>query len=162
LTPEELKILTQVGENQTAEFKADISTSPARSELESIGRHFVALTNTEGGKVLFGVEDNGDIVGVRDKRHIEDTLSSLVRDAIDPPITPPWEWVRIEDHDVLVVMVKKFSLLDYPRRSKENRTYFIRVGRHSREATHQEVRELFIASTGYKIELNPEGGIRFG
>jgi predicted HTH transcriptional regulator len=162
VTPEDVRVLARGRESQTVELKSDISDPPGNRELEGIAKSLVAFTNSDGGRVLFGVGNDGTIVGVRDKEHIENTVSSIVRDAIDPPITPSWEWVSVDDHDVLVVEAKKFGPLDFPRRHKDSRTYFIRVGRQSREATHHELRELFIKSTGYTLEFSPEGGTRFG
>ncbi len=54
-----LKRLIAGGENQRLDFKFEISDS------RKIARTLVAFANTDGGKLLVGVKDNGAIAGVR-------------------------------------------------------------------------------------------------
>jgi len=51
--------LIQQGEHQTQDFKYCISDS------RKIARSLVAFANTDGGRLLIGVKDNGRIAGVR-------------------------------------------------------------------------------------------------
>jgi len=51
--------LVELGENQTQDFKFEISDS------KKIARTLSAFSNTDGGKLLIGVKDNGSIAGVR-------------------------------------------------------------------------------------------------
>ena len=53
-----LKLIGQ-GEHQQQDFKYCISDS------KKIARSLVAFANTDGGRLLIGVKDNGNIVGVR-------------------------------------------------------------------------------------------------
>lgn len=52
--------LIKQGEHQQLDFKHSITDS------KKIARSLVAFANTDGGKLLVGVKDNGAIVGVRD------------------------------------------------------------------------------------------------
>jgi predicted HTH transcriptional regulator len=52
------KLINQ-GENQTLDFKFEIS------DARKIARTLVAFSNTDGGKLLIGVKDNGKIAGIR-------------------------------------------------------------------------------------------------
>jgi predicted HTH transcriptional regulator len=54
-----IKNLIAEGEHQRLDFKFEISDS------KKIARTLVAFANTEGGKLLVGVKDNGVIAGVR-------------------------------------------------------------------------------------------------
>ena len=51
--------LIEQGENQQLDFKFEISDS------RKIARTLVAFSNTDGGTLLVGVKDNGNIAGVR-------------------------------------------------------------------------------------------------
>ncbi|MFC2137467.1 helix-turn-helix domain-containing protein [Bacteroidota bacterium] len=51
--------LIKQGESQKLDFKYEISDS------KKIARTFVAFANTDGGKLLVGVKDNGSISGIR-------------------------------------------------------------------------------------------------
>jgi predicted HTH transcriptional regulator len=54
-----IRRLIQEGEHQQLDFKFEISDS------RKIARTLVAFSNTDGGKLLIGVKDNGNITGVR-------------------------------------------------------------------------------------------------
>ena len=54
-----IKNLINQGEHQQLDFKFEISDS------KKIARTFSAFSNTEGGKLLIGVKDNGVISGIR-------------------------------------------------------------------------------------------------
>ena len=65
------------GENTYLEFKRKVS-SP-----EKIARTISAFANTKGGYILFGVDDDGTIIGVRsEKEEIELIFKHWKRDAL--------------------------------------------------------------------------------
>lgn len=59
MTKDELRALIANGENSMLEFKKD-DLHPS-----SLAEEIVAFANMSGGKILLGVDDNGEIVGVR-------------------------------------------------------------------------------------------------
>jgi predicted HTH transcriptional regulator len=56
--------LISQGENKHLDFKFEIS------DAKKIARTFSAFANTEGGKLLIGVKDNGTIAGIRTDEEI--------------------------------------------------------------------------------------------
>ena len=56
--------LIQEGEHQMLDFKFEISDS------RRIARSLAAFANTDGGRLLVGVKDNGAIAGVRSDEEI--------------------------------------------------------------------------------------------
>lgn len=56
--------LISKGENQNLDFKFEISDS------RKIARTLVAFSNTDGGKLLIGVKDNGNISGIHSDEEI--------------------------------------------------------------------------------------------
>ncbi len=59
-----LKNLIAEGEHQSLDFKFEVS------DAKKIARSLVAFANTDGGKLLIGVKDNGVIAGVRSEEEI--------------------------------------------------------------------------------------------
>jgi predicted HTH transcriptional regulator len=59
-----IKKLIEEGEHQRLDFKFEISDS------RKIARTLVAFANTDGGTLLIGVKDNGNIAGVRSEEEI--------------------------------------------------------------------------------------------
>lgn len=68
-----LKKLIAEGENQTLDFKYAINDS------RKIARAMVAFANTDGGRLLVGVRDNGSIAGIRsdEEMYMVDTAAHL-------------------------------------------------------------------------------------
>ena len=57
--PDYIKRLIAEGEHQMLDFKFEVS------DFRKIARTLVAFSNTDGGRLLVGVKDNGTIAGVR-------------------------------------------------------------------------------------------------
>ena len=76
----ELYELIESGEGSDVEFKRQFS-SP-----EKIAKEIIAFANTKGGYLLFGVDDNGDVVGVRSEKSELDEIIHAAHYLCDPPV----------------------------------------------------------------------------
>jgi len=81
VTRTELLELVANGENSGVEFKRDELTNDA------LAKELVAFSNLEGGMVLLGVEDNGQLRGVT-RVNLEEWVMTACRDKIRPPVIP--------------------------------------------------------------------------
>ncbi len=77
----ELEILTSQGEGRQLEYKRKLPDT--RDEKRKVFKTVVAFANGDGGTVLFGVEDDGSVVGIQGKlieqrRRLTDMLRSLI------------------------------------------------------------------------------------
>lgn len=65
--------LIEEGEHQMQDFKFEISDS------KKIARTLVAFANTDGGRLLIGVKDNGNISGIRseEEKHMIQTAAEM-------------------------------------------------------------------------------------
>src|SRR3954462_3418360 len=75
----ELYDLIESGEGSDVEFKRRFS-SP-----EKIAKEIIAFANTKGGYILFGVDDDGSLVGVRSEKSELDEIEHATQFLIDPP-----------------------------------------------------------------------------
>ena len=68
-----IKNLIKEGEHQMLDFKFEISDS------KKIARTLVAFANTDGGRLLIGVKDNGSISGIRseEEKYMVQTAAEL-------------------------------------------------------------------------------------
>src|SRR5438046_10758162 len=76
----ELMRLVRGGEDTHLELKVKLSNS------ERIAQEIVALANTDGGTVIFGVNDQLRIEGVSNPEWVQAELSRICRDEIMPSI----------------------------------------------------------------------------
>jgi predicted HTH transcriptional regulator len=91
--------LIQQGEHQTQDFKYCISDS------RKIARSLVAFANTDGGRLLIGVKDNGRIAGVRSEEEYY-MVESAAKIYSKPEIHFTTKQHSIEGKTVLEVIVE--------------------------------------------------------
>jgi predicted HTH transcriptional regulator len=91
--------LIQQGEHQTQDFKYCISDS------RKIARSLVAFANTDGGRLLVGVKDNGRIAGVRSDEEYY-MVESAAKIHSKPAIIFSTSQHQLEGKTVLEVLVK--------------------------------------------------------
>lgn len=94
-----IRRLIQQGEHQTQDFKYCISDS------KKIARSLVAFANTDGGRLLIGVKDNGRIAGVRtdEEYYMVESAAKLYS---KPPVGFTTRQHAVEGKTVLEVMVE--------------------------------------------------------
>lgn len=90
-TEHQLRELIGRGESLTMEFKSDLKSLPDRELVAAV----VALANTEGGELLLGVEDNGEVTGLHANHQNLAALSALIANKTNPPMA-----VRVERCEV--------------------------------------------------------------
>src|SRR5680860_1235292 len=151
-TRAELQELIRNGENSGVEFKQDVV------EGRALAKELVALTNLEGGRVLLGVNDDGSVTGI-DRADLEEWVMQVCRDKIRPEIIPFFEVVRdvSAGKDVAVVRVEPGYDVHHVWHT-QHRTYYVRVGTISREASPEELSRLFQQRGGVRAELRPVSG----
>ena len=115
MTREIITTLATSGESETREFK---ETTGTRREAT---RTVCSFLNQRGGQVLFGVTQDGSVVGQQvSERTIEELSDELRR--IDPPAFPTVERVRVDgDREVIVVSTGQGASRPYTYRGSAYR-----------------------------------------
>ena len=129
------------GESQNIEYK---STLPDKSEKYM--KTIVAFANTQGGKLIVGVDDQTlEIVGVKNAElfQVMDGIANAVSDSCVPQIIPDIEPLTVDGKTVIVVSVEAGKNRPYYLKSKgkESGTY-LRVAGTSRQAFPEKIKEL--------------------
>lgn len=129
------------GESKNIEYKI---TLPDKSEKYM--KTIVAFANTQGGKLIVGVDDKThEIVGVETEIlfQLMDGIANAISDSCMPQIIPDIEPQTIDGKTVIIVSVEAGKNRPYYLKSKgkENGTY-IRVAGTSRQAFPEKIREL--------------------
>lgn len=93
-----LKELIAQGEHQQQDFKYMISSVP------KIARSVSAFANTDGGRLLVGVRDNGKIAGVKSDEEIY-MIDAAAQTRCMPAVECMMETVREDGHTVLIATI---------------------------------------------------------
>ncbi|WP_342344005.1 ATP-binding protein [Carboxylicivirga mesophila] len=121
MNQKELQQMIQEGEHQTQDFKFAIT------DTKKIARSIAAFANTDGGRLLIGVKDNGKIAGVESDEEyymIESAAKRHCRPSVNFE-TRKWE---IEGKTVLEIIIEKSSKKPHSAPDKDGKPiYYVRV-----------------------------------
>ena len=129
-TRSELLRLIRGGEDTYLELKVRLSNS------EKITQGIVALANTSGGTIIFGVNDQLRIEGVANPEWVQEELTRMCREDIVPPIIPLIDTIAFDSG-------KRVVALDVQPRRKPYRTregrFYMRFGAEKREVSREQL-----------------------
>lgn len=131
-------------ESQTIEFKRNFSAGDRWLEQ---GTSFV---NTDGGEIYFGIEDNGEVVGVTVPAHKADSIQQAFSN-LDGPITIQCEEKKFFNKTVFVVKIRKGHKIPHLL----NGAAPIRTGAITRRATREEITKMIIDAGYIQFEKQP-------
>ena len=135
MTPEEIRALISHGEGQRLEFKRSLA------ELETGTRAVAAMTNADGGHVLFGVRDDGAILGVQIGAQTRERVVQAITGNTDPTLYPSVEYVHLDGKTVIVVTVSRSEDRPHLVRGRAYR----RVGAADVQMSRAEYERLLLA-----------------
>lgn len=136
------------GEGQTREFKQLVDNP------ESVAGEIVALANSQGGVVYFGVDDHGAIIGLQDADKTFQTLTHICRDRCLPPVSPVLEQHTFEGREIIALTIKPELNRQKPYRTAGGR-FYIRVGRDKQDATGRELMRIAQAAGELHYDESP-------
>lgn len=135
----ELSRLVRGGEDSYLELKVRLSNS------EKIAQGMVALANTDGGIIIFGVSDQLRVEGVADAYEVRDEVVRICREDIVPPLVPLIDCVFFDNGRQIVVV--EIEGKTKPYRTRDGR-FYLRFGAEKREITREEL-------SGWLNEIRP-------
>lgn len=147
---DELMALIDAGESTTLEFKStlrtNLKTGKKGKEIEIAWlKTITAFMNSDGGILLVGVEDNGNILGIQvDNFENEDKLRLYCKSLINNHIGP--EFVRFINLKLKLVKEKQVVVIECERVRKpvflsigKNEEFFVRSGPSSMKITMSQL-----------------------
>lgn len=109
-----IKKLIRQGEHQQLDFKYAINDS------KKIARSLVAFANTDGGKLLIGVKDNGSIAGIKTEEEYYMTQAAAQLYSRPEIHFEPKDW-QINGKTVLEINVPKSKIAPHYAKNDEGR-----------------------------------------
>lgn len=154
-----MEIENLISECTAYDFKLMLEEKKPKSWLKSIS----AFANGLGGSLFLGVDNDGVVKGLDDIQHVCETISSKIRDYMDP--LPEVEMIphRINKLEVLQLKVHSGNYTPYYYVGDGQRVAFVRVGDESMPATAEQMVRLVLKGsnktfdslhTDYKVEDN--------
>ncbi len=151
LKAELLEIIAN-GENSGVEFKRD-DIRP-----EQLAKEIVAFANVQGGRILLGVEDDGQFTGLKQTEPQEWVLN-VFRDKVYPQIIPFYEEVSVDENKrVAVITIASGISKPYVMRHNNRDEVYIRMGDRSELASREQQLRLFESGGLLHVEVLPVAG----
>ena len=133
----DLKLLITDGEGFELEFKRKVS-SPLK-----IAKTISSFANTSGGMVLFGVDDDGSIVGVESEKTELDMIVEAAEFYCELPVSFSIKIVPYNHRDVIVVTVEESDRKPHYVKDENNEVnVYIRVNDNSVLASKEVIKVL--------------------
>src|SRR5919112_3026801 len=142
----ELLRLIRGGEDTFLELKVKLSNT------EKIAQEIVALANTGGGLMVFGVNDQMRVEGLDDAEGVQAELVRICREEVQPALVPFIDRVAFDNGRRIVALdvVGKTR----PYRTRDGR-FYIRIGAEKREASREELSSLIEEARPLRFENVP-------
>ena len=133
-----IKLLKE-GESETVEFK------PSLSQTDKVIESISAFSNANGGTIVIGVSDKGEVLGADIGKRTIEILANRIKQNTDPVIYPSISIENVEGKNIIVIEVKE---------SKSKPVFafdkvYKRVGKSNQRVSSGEIRKL--ALEGKKI-----------
>ena len=127
MNKKEFKFLLKSRESINLEFKEAL-------DAKAIAKSIVAFANSEGGKIILGVDDKGNAKGINVTNSLKSEIQTIARNC-DPAIN-----INLEEFEnVLIIHVEDGK--NKPYRCSQG--FFIRQGSNSQKLSTEEIREFF-------------------
>ena len=138
---ETLEVIERIsnGEDSYTQFKEQAVST------KDLAKEFVAFSNAEGGIIIFGVSDDGEIRGL-DTEEIEklgQLIGNVANENVKPPIRPLIKNITIGELKIIVVSIKKGVSKPYATGSGD---YYTKSGADKKKISQEELRRLFAES----------------
>jgi len=138
----ELLDIIQKGESSTIQFKVRVN------DAYKLGTEMVAFTNTNGGKIIIGVDDKtGELKGLSFKE-IEETnelLANTATNNVKPPIFITTETVEIDGNKIIVAEISEGISKPY---TDNKGIIWVKNGSDKRKVTSREEIARLLQSSG--------------
>ena len=134
MTPDQIKAWAASGESETLEFKR--TTGERREAVRTL----CAMLNNRGGRVLFGVEADGRVIGQQVSDHTIEEIAQEIKE-LDPPTFPTIDRVDVGGgREVLVLTVTQGPVRPYSYKGQAYR----RVGNTSPAMSRDEYNRMLL------------------
>ena len=115
---------------------------------DDLAASIIAFANTDGGQMIFGVNDEREITGLGDETdHVFQFIDNIAFNNCEPPVTIVQETVRDQQGRIVVIVnIPKGDRRPY----RTNRgVYYVRTASGRRQASREELLRLFQSTESF-------------
>lgn len=129
------EILIPRQEDSVTEFKNE------KVHPDSLAKEIVAFSNTNGGDIFLGIDDDGTVSGISNTKKAEEKVINICRNNIVPSVVP--EIICFTHQGYTVMRIRTDRGIFKPYKVKTTSKFYIRAGSTAVEPTSEELLRLF-------------------
>ena len=146
-----MDIRNLIGEATAYDKKQLLEVKRPKSWLKSVS----AFANGEGGTLIFGVSDEGQVVGLAEAESDAERISEEIKTKLDPVPVVNLELKEIDDKRLVLLHVCKGQETPYYYVGDKQRLAYVRVGNESVVADRLQLKSLVMRGAGRSFDAIP-------
>ncbi len=146
-----MKIEKLIGEATEYDKKQSLEIKRPKSWLKSIS----AFANTFGGKLIWGLSDDNQVIGLDDAKGDAEIISETIKSRMNPIPKFKLFFEKVDEKELIVVEVMIGDETPYYCSGEGQLIAFVRIGNESVPATPAQLRELVIRGSGQSYDSLP-------
>lgn len=123
---------------------------------KDIKKEIIAFANTKGGKIYIGIDDDGNIIGLKNSKEDLESLSRMIREGIKSDLTlyTSVNLISINDKDIIEINVMEAPNKPYYLTEKgiKSSGVYLRYGNTSAPASEEVIKKMLIENQGDSFE----------
>ncbi|QKT05505.1 ATP-binding protein [Mycoplasma sp. OR1901] len=135
-----MDLLKYVGETSFYEKKVKLETNKPKSWLKSVS----AFANSNGGKLFFGIDDNDNLIGLKNAKEDSEYISNAIKAKLDPIPEVDLKIEKVDEKDFIMLDVKKGIQTPYYYINDGTRLAYLRIGNESVLANGNQLNDLIL------------------
>lgn len=132
-----------IGETADYDRKRQLETNKPKSWCKSVS----AFANGKGGLLVFGIDDDGDIVGLDDPQSSAEKFSEIVKSRLDPVPDFDISFEIVDGKSLMLARIEPGNITPYYYIGDGQQIAFCRIGNESVPATAVMLNELVLRGT---------------
>ena len=146
----EIDIHTLFGEATAYDKKEMLEVRRPKSWLKSVS----AFANGEGGILIFGISDDGQIIGLADAEGDAEKISEEIKRKLDPVPAVKLELKKTDGKKLVLLHVYPGQETPYYYIGDKQRLAFVRIGNESVVADRIQLKSLVLKGAGRTYDLS--------
>lgn len=123
---------------------------------KEIKKEIIAFANTKGGKIYVGIDDFGNIIGVKNAKEDLESLSGMIREGIKSDLTlyTSINLINIDNKDIIEISIMEAPNKPYYLTDKGIKTsgVYLRYGNTSAPASEEVIKKMLRENQGDSFE----------
>lgn len=139
----DIEKILKSGETELTEFKESFN----KKTVETVA----AFSNTRGGTIFIGVNDDGGLKGISIGKETLKDWSNKISQNTEPSVIPEIRIENVNEKSIVIIRIQEYPLKPVATRGR----CFRRVANSNRQMSPQEIAQMHLMSTGNSWDALP-------